>query len=110
MAQGVYVAPEKLENVFLSSGFIAQIFVHGDPLQACVIAVIVPHKRALFEWARDNLLISSEDQLSTICQDQRVIKFFKLELYEVGKSQLRSWEIPRSILVDLEPFTPGNTF
>lgn len=33
LAQGEYIAPEKIENVYLRSEPIAQVFVHGESLQ-----------------------------------------------------------------------------
>lgn len=33
LAQGEYIAPEKIENIYIRSDPVAQIFVHGDSLQ-----------------------------------------------------------------------------
>lgn len=42
LSQGEYVAPEKLENMFVTSGFILQLFVHGDSLQSELVMIVVP--------------------------------------------------------------------
>uniref|UniRef100_A0A4W5JUX6 Long-chain-fatty-acid--CoA ligase n=1 Tax=Hucho hucho TaxID=62062 RepID=A0A4W5JUX6_9TELE len=34
LAQGEYIAPEKIENIYTRSDAVAQVFVHGDSLQA----------------------------------------------------------------------------
>lgn len=33
LAQGEYIAPEKIENIYLRSEPVAQVFVHGESLQ-----------------------------------------------------------------------------
>lgn len=33
LAQGEYIAPEKIENVYIRSAPVAQVFVHGESLQ-----------------------------------------------------------------------------
>lgn len=42
LAQGEYIAPEKLEKVYSESRFINQIFVDGDSLFSFIVAVVVP--------------------------------------------------------------------
>ena len=42
LSQGEYIAPEKLEQAYLKSKYIGQIFIHGEPTQNFIVAFIVP--------------------------------------------------------------------
>uniref|UniRef100_A0A8C5CWN4 Long-chain-fatty-acid--CoA ligase n=1 Tax=Gadus morhua TaxID=8049 RepID=A0A8C5CWN4_GADMO len=55
LAQGEYIAPEKIENVYVRSDALAQVFVHGDSLQACLVAVVVPDPDFLCGWVKKSL-------------------------------------------------------
>ena len=41
LSQGEYVAPEKLENIYIQSKMIAQCMVYGNSLKFCTVAVVI---------------------------------------------------------------------
>jgi long-chain acyl-CoA synthetase len=54
LSQGEYIAPEKLENIFSLSPYIANSFVYGDSLRSCTVAVFVPETEKVKKWASEN--------------------------------------------------------
>uniref|UniRef100_A0A668ADG6 Arachidonate--CoA ligase n=1 Tax=Myripristis murdjan TaxID=586833 RepID=A0A668ADG6_9TELE len=52
LAQGEYIAPEKIENVYVRSEPVAQVFVHGDSLQSCLVGIVVPDPEVLPSFAQ----------------------------------------------------------
>jgi long-chain acyl-CoA synthetase len=53
LAQGEYIAPEKLENVYVQCPLVAQIFVHGESLQSYLLAAIVVDGPTVKKWFAD---------------------------------------------------------
>uniref|UniRef100_A0A8C5PSN1 Long-chain-fatty-acid--CoA ligase n=1 Tax=Leptobrachium leishanense TaxID=445787 RepID=A0A8C5PSN1_9ANUR len=52
LAQGEYIAPEKIENIYLRSEPVSQIYVHGDSLQAFLVGIVVPDAEVMPGWAK----------------------------------------------------------
>ena len=50
LAQGEFVAPERIEGLFENSSLIEQVYVYGNVHQTNVVAVVVPYREALLEW------------------------------------------------------------
>jgi long-chain acyl-CoA synthetase len=76
LAQGEYVALEKIENLYSSNPLIAQIYVHGDSLQSYLLAVVIPDPAQLAAVASKILgkTIAAEDQRELVqaCRDDRI--------------------------------------
>ncbi|CAK4737292.1 unnamed protein product [Aphanomyces euteiches] len=52
LSQGEYIAPEKIENILVTSPYVVQPFVYGDSLHAVLVAIIVPDEDAITSLAR----------------------------------------------------------
>ncbi|CAD5123442.1 DgyrCDS11790 [Dimorphilus gyrociliatus] len=90
MAQGEYIAPERLEKLYLSSPFICQIFVDGDSFQRYPIALVVPDVDNLIIWAKENGL---QCDLKTLCNDNKVRKLILSDLRRIAKiEKLKGFE------------------
>lgn len=51
LANGEYVAPEKVENVFVQSEWVLQCWVYGDSLKDYTVAFVVVDPDQLAEYA-----------------------------------------------------------
>ena len=63
LSQGEYIAPEKLENIFVLSPFIAQSMVYGDSLKSNVVAVVIPEEAEVTKWQKEKGLGSADEAL-----------------------------------------------
>ena len=61
LSQGEYIAPEKLENIFVLSPFIAQSMVYGDSLKSNVVAVVIPEEAEVTKWQKEKGLGSADE-------------------------------------------------
>lgn len=69
LANGEYVAPERIENVFVQSEWVLQNWLHGDSLKDYSVLMIVVDPDMLKTYAQENGLNSEDD---TILEDPNV--------------------------------------
>lgn len=114
LAQGEYVSPERIENVYLSHlDFLSQAFVHGDSLQTFLVGIfgIMPEPFAAFATKVLGKKVHMDDTeaLAKACQDQRVRLAVLQELERVGrKNDFAGFERVRNCYLYLEPFSIEN--
>ncbi|KAF6083631.1 acyl-CoA synthetase long chain family member 1 [Phyllostomus discolor] len=106
LAQGEYIAPEKIENVYQRSEPVAQVFVHGESLQSFLIAIVVPDIETLGRWAGKRGLEGSFEEL---CRNKDVKKAILEDMMRIGKeSGLKAFEQVKGIYLYPEPFSVEN--
>ena len=98
LAQGEFVAIAHLESIFEGGdAVIRQIFVYGNPLQSNLLAVVVPE------------LEIAARRLGRPMTLPDLRQHIRATLQRVGKAaNLRSFEIPREVIIETEPFTTEN--
>ncbi|OBS66902.1 hypothetical protein A6R68_04562 [Neotoma lepida] len=106
LAQGEYIAPEKIENIYLRSEALAQVFVHGESLQAFLIAVVVPDAENLCSWASKRGFQGSFEEL---CRNKDVQKAILEDMVKLGKEAgLKPFEQVKGIALHTELFSIDN--
>eukprot|EP00198_Chlamydomonas_reinhardtii_P001500 XP_001690836.1 predicted protein [Chlamydomonas reinhardtii] len=97
LAQGEYIAPEKIENTYTRSPMVLQVFVYGDSLRSQL--VLVP-------WAKERGIAGS---LPELCANPHVRDAVLKSMQEQAReAQLRGFEQVHTIHLFPEPFSVEN--
>ncbi|ELU37014.1 long-chain-fatty-acid-CoA ligase [Rhizoctonia solani AG-1 IA] len=107
LAQGEYVALEKVENAYSTCPVVAQIYVHGDSMQDHLIAVVVPDPAQL-ETIVSKAGLKGKP-LEEVINHKSVVSAIQQALNREGKKQgLNGFEMIKNVHVTLEAFTTDN--
>lgn len=101
LAQGEYIAPEKIEIAYEGSPLIAQCYVYGDSLKATLVAVIVPEELVIAEKYPGL-------SLQQACQKPELMEDIMAELAIIGKPILKGFEQVKKVVLHHELFSVEN--
>jgi long-chain acyl-CoA synthetase len=108
LSQGEYIAPEKLENVYVQSPYIMQCWIYGDSLRDYVIGFFVVDPANAKKWATAHNVELNTDMV------QNNKEFVQMVYDDINKlaveNKLNSLEKPKQICMFLDPWTDQNDF
>ncbi|KAF2205437.1 long-chain-fatty-acid-CoA ligase/ protein binding protein [Delitschia confertaspora ATCC 74209] len=114
LAQGEYISPERIENVYLANcGYLATAYVHGDSHQSFLVGIfgVAPEAFAVFagKVLKEKVDPFDLEKLEKIAQNKAVEKAVIKELDRIGKkNKFNSYERVRACRLFIDPFTVEN--
>ncbi|KER22956.1 hypothetical protein T265_14738 [Opisthorchis viverrini] len=129
LAQGEYVTPKKIEEIYSSSTLVGNIYVDGDSHQFYVVAIVEPNfveLRKRLEIHSNGMMCNGTGTLSSsdktvfslpvaamtdkeLCENEKVRELVLNELTEIGKERgLKGFEQVKAIHLSVEAFTVAN--
>lgn len=114
LAQGEYVSPERLENVYMgNSSLMTMAFVHGDGTQSHLVGIFGVDPATFGPFASKVLkkTVAGDDleAIKVAAKDPRVVKAFVKHLDDIGKkNKFNGYERVKNAVLEIEPFTIAN--
>lgn len=98
LAQGEYIAPEKLESIYCKVEGLSEIFVYGDSLHGHLVAIGVPNDPVLIEKAQS---LGVQGSIEEICSNMTVKEHLVAEMGKLAsKFKLNGLERIKKLHLD----------
>jgi long-chain acyl-CoA synthetase len=109
LSQGEYIAPSKLESVYMKCQYVSQICVYGDSTKNNIVAIIIPNQNNLRELIKSQGKWLENSKLEDFFDDKEVRDAVVKELDSLAKSSLlNSLEKIISFVFSNKEFTVDN--
>jgi long-chain acyl-CoA synthetase len=95
LQQGEYLAPDRIENKYLKSKLISEIFLHGDSQQSFAVAIIALNRDELQVLAQSKGIKGSH---SDLCANPQIRKLILTDINELGRREgLNGFELAKNV-------------
>merc|ERR1712113_970855 len=109
LAQGEYIRPEYIENVYKMSPYITNVFVYGDSLNTFLVGIVVPDFEVITEWAKANGLNEIAEDYKALCANAKVLNLIRVSMETVAKEEeLTGFERVKRFVLHDEDFSVDN--
>jgi len=109
LAQGEYIAAEKIEGVVTRCPLVAQAFVHGESLQSYLVGVVVPDQEEVAKWAAAQGLSGTPQALVTGEHAPKLMAAVQGQMDAQCKAaKLQGFEMVKKIAMEAEVWSVEN--
>ena len=114
LAQGEYISPERLENIYLSHlSYLAMAYVHGDSMQTFLVAIFGVQPDMFAPLASkilgETIKATDTAAIKAASVAPKVVKAVQADLERVGrKNKFAGYERVRKCQLMVDPFTIDN--
>jgi len=111
LSTGAFVALERLENIYLRSQFVKQIFVYGEEREPCLVAVINVHPNVIKTFAATRNVreqFTDPDDLASLCENSKMHNFLISHFRNIAKDhkpELKPSDLVRAVYLDVGEWT-----
>ncbi|CAG8611154.1 7620_t:CDS:2 [Funneliformis mosseae] len=104
LAQGEYIAPERIEQVYLRNLLLSQLYVHGEPIKSYLVGIAVPNPETFVPWACE--LLGGKYEFEELVKNKKVCDALLESINQVGiKYGLNGFERIKAIHLEPKPFS-----
>lgn len=104
LSQGEYIAPDKLQEIYKTVRGVLDIFVYGESLKSCLVAMVNYEPQEIEEVARE---LGIQGSFESLCENGRVYSYVLEEMEKVrivhrlkGFERVRRFEVDPVSFVD----------
>ncbi|CAN6630008.1 long-chain-fatty-acid--CoA ligase 1 [Trichomonascus vanleenenianus] len=104
---GEYIALEKLEAIYRSNQYVANVCIYADPNRVKPVAIIVPVEKAVHDLCNELGIDIHED----VAHDPKIIKKVHQSVLDTGKEGgLKGVELVAGVVMSKVEWTPQNGY
>jgi len=102
LAQGEYIAPDKIQNILLNFDLVQQVFVTGDPMSDFLVAILYPSYPLL-------ALQYPGKSVKALARSRETERYVAAAIRAYGLERgLNSLEIPKRLYLKSKPMKPNS--
>ncbi|CAG9463780.1 unnamed protein product [Pedinophyceae sp. YPF-701] len=106
LAQGEYIAAEKVEEQYKKDSVVEQVWVYGNSFESFLVGVVVPTEAEIMAWAKKNGVAGD---YAAVCQSEEAKKHVLAKITATAKANgLKSFEQMKNIKLESTMFSVDN--